>query len=222
MSKASEIAAAIKPFVLQWIGGGGGASTTSHADVTEGPDVDLVGQQIGRGGDSILLFDSGGNPVAEFAATSAGLDLASAAATAGDWIVGCSIPISGDHTLKAGVKYGNLVLSGQITGADTAWLVNSFIERTANDANALNGAVAPVSGTFRLWLCYISCVQSGSGQAAALYNGGDGTLKAFLCEAIGTSVAGSGYGSYRDPGYDGYIYVDCGILQGSTSPCNEP
>ena len=49
----------------------------SSAVVIEGPDIDLVrlraGVQVGRGGDTILLFDSGGNPVAEYAVTDAGI-----------------------------------------------------------------------------------------------------------------------------------------------------
>lgn len=56
--------------------------------VAEGPDIDLVYSGgtavVGRGGDTILLFDSGGAPVAEFAFTAAGLTAALAAAGSGD------------------------------------------------------------------------------------------------------------------------------------------
>lgn len=90
------------------IGGGGGtpgapndaqyvtlaldAGLTAERVLTEGADIDLVDTgangtiTIGRGGDTILLFDSGGNPVAEFAFTNAGLAAAHAAAAAGDVI----------------------------------------------------------------------------------------------------------------------------------------
>ena len=61
-------------------GGGGGAPT-------EGPGIDIIGTQVGLGGDSILLYHSALTPVVEFAATEAGLIAALAAAVTGDIVI---------------------------------------------------------------------------------------------------------------------------------------
>jgi len=71
-------------------------------NLNEGPDIDVVGMRIGRGGDSILVFFANGDPVAEFTT----LDAAVAAATAaGDTIVlpSRTIAVSAGATLAAGV-----------------------------------------------------------------------------------------------------------------------
>lgn len=67
-------------------------------NLNEGPDIDLVGSRIGRGGDSVLVFFCNGDPVAEYAS----LEEAITAATSGDTIVLPSQTI----TLTAGVTLG--------------------------------------------------------------------------------------------------------------------
>lgn len=104
---------------MVWQSNAGDGSMT----VAEGPDIDLVYNGgtavVGRGGDTVLLFDSGGAPVAEYAATSAGLVAALAAATSGDVIYLPAGTISGDHTIPEHISvwgYGwNSILSGTIT-----------------------------------------------------------------------------------------------------------
>src|SRR5512139_2336651 len=78
--KLTTLAKRLRPFLAGQVQAMAGAGVL----MTEGPDIDIIGQTIGRGGDMILLFDSGGNPVAEYAATGAGLIAALAAATSGD------------------------------------------------------------------------------------------------------------------------------------------
>lgn len=70
-------------------------------NLNEGPDIDVVGTRIGRGGDSILIFYANGDPVAELAT----LADAAASATSGDTIVLPSrmIAITAGVTLAAGV-----------------------------------------------------------------------------------------------------------------------
>lgn len=118
------------------IGGGGGipgapndaqyvtlaldAGLTAERVLTEGPDIDIVDSganmpvTVGRGGDSILLFDSGGNPLAEFPAIEPGVLLALAAATPGD-IIECpraiTIPLTAGITIPASVTFRNANLS---------------------------------------------------------------------------------------------------------------
>lgn len=92
-------------------GGGGGI-----AAVIEGPGIDVVGgDQVGLGGDSVLIFDDGGNPVAEYAATDAGLTAALAAATSGQFVGLSGIPITGaGYTVGSGVTLMGLSIATNI------------------------------------------------------------------------------------------------------------
>lgn len=77
--------------------------------ISEGPGIDIVvaasNNQIGLGGDTVLLYKTNGNPVAEFASTSAGIMTAVAAAVSGDTIVlpSRTIALTGALTLPTGV-----------------------------------------------------------------------------------------------------------------------
>lgn len=87
------------------------APPPSGDNVSEGPGIDIVSgatEQIGLGGDTILLYDSGGLPVSEFAATSAGLNAALAAATNGDVV---QLPVGTIAGVAATVPAG-VILSG--------------------------------------------------------------------------------------------------------------
>ena len=56
--------------------GSGLVSGVAGDSVQEGPGIDVIGagraRTVGLGGDTILLYDSAGAPVAEFAATGGG------------------------------------------------------------------------------------------------------------------------------------------------------
>lgn len=85
------------------IGGGTGGGGISSID--EGPDIDIVGNRVGRGGDSILLFNNDGNPVDEFIADYSGLVDALSAANSGEVVQLPAIPITltGIITIPSGV-----------------------------------------------------------------------------------------------------------------------
>ncbi|MFO7740832.1 MAG: hypothetical protein R6X31_00815, partial [Anaerolineae bacterium] len=118
---------------------GGEFSADYVREIIEGPGIDITNDRfeprVGLGGDTILLYDSGGNPVAEYAATSAGLDSASSAAASGDVVWLPAATISGDHTLAAGVHYIGVsrwasILTGEITLGDGTTLECCTVERT--------------------------------------------------------------------------------------------
>jgi len=191
----------------------------------EGPGIDIAGMFVGLGGDTILLYDSGGEPVAEFAATGAGLDAAGAAAVSGDVVWLRAATISGDHSLGAGVHYVGAsrwasILTGQITLGDDTTLECCTVERTANDAGTLTGVVAPNSGTAKVRDCDVTCAQSGAGQAFAVSVEGTGDLEVWLCYLNGDSTGGTGYGGYHKPGETGDLYAYFSRVIGSTDPFN--
>lgn len=164
-----------------------------HAPVTEGPGIDVVSQTVGLGGDTILLYDSGNNPVAEFAATSAGLDAASAAAGLGDVVYIHAHSISGNHTLAAGVTYRGLgrratVLTGQITLGASTVLQGLSVTRTANDANTLIAVVGPGTGTAYVYDCDLSALQAGAGTGYAVRVQSGGSIVARYCVFSATSA----------------------------------
>jgi len=194
-------------------------------NVSEGPDIDIVGQAIGRGGDTILLFDSSGNPVAEYVLTSAGLTAALAAATAGDIITLPACTIAGDHTIPAtvhvvGLARFGVILTGQVTGGTGASLENCCITRTANDANVLYGVVAPATGTFYLSHVNVLVTQAGAGNAAAIYSNAGGDVEAWNC-SLRAPAGGAGwhYGVYLDAGGN-ITYIEGGVCIGFTGATN--
>jgi len=198
--KLTTLARRLRPFFTNQV-----SSLISGGAVSEGPDIDLVstsgGVQVGRGGDTIITFDDGGNPVAEYAATSTGFGLALAGGAPVVWLYGYTI--TGNHTIPAGYHViGNQrdtsILSGLITLSSGSTLTNLSVIRTANDANALIGVEGPSNGTGYLYGCKVTCTQSGAGAAYAVAANrgnalGQGDMKVYRCELAGTSVSGTGY-----------------------------
>jgi len=171
------------------------------ATVLEGPDIDIDYVTVGRGGDQIITFDNTGSPVAEYAPTSAGFDLALAATAPVVWLYGYTI--SGDHTIPSsyhviGNQRDTSILSGQITMGAGSSLTNLSVIRTANDANTLYGVYGSGAGVSYLYGCKITCTQAGAGAAYAVaasaglsLNQGD--IKIYRCELEATSGSGDGY-----------------------------
>jgi hypothetical protein len=101
----------------------------THDAATEGPGIDLVGQQVGLGGDTVLTYHANGNPVSEQAATAAGLIAALAAAASGDtvWLPSIEIALTQAITVPASVSLRgfshNALLS--FSGFSTAAIVLS-------------------------------------------------------------------------------------------------
>jgi len=129
----------LKPFMIQYI-------QQLSVTPTEGPGIDIVAPaQIGLGGDTILLYDSAGAPVAEFAATAAGLTAALAAATANDEIH-CPYHITITHnagfTIPASVKVRDLVLGLACTGNGITMSNGSELWHSVIYQDGGNGATA--------------------------------------------------------------------------------
>lgn len=172
--------------------GGTPVATPGITAVLEGPGINILAPvtatpKVGLGGDTILLYDSGGAPVAEFAFTSAGLTLALAAMADGDV---CETPAGtisgGPWTVGAGTLRGisrtGSVLDGQVTLADGTALENLSIVRSEDDAGDINGVVDG-GGTATLKNVTVS-VSNATGAAAAVYMAVGGTITAYDCELL--------------------------------------
>lgn len=124
--KLTSLAKRLRPFIAGQIG----QQALSGAFLQEGPGIDLVGNVIGLGGDTILLYKSDGSPIAEYPATEAGIDSAFAAAVEGNIIAfpkNIVIAVTAGKTIPVGVVTTgpNLLFSGfagvaiaMSTGAD--------------------------------------------------------------------------------------------------------
>ena len=191
--KLSTLAKRIRPYLKF-------SAAELAGTMLEGPDIDINYVTIGRGGDTIITFDDGGNPVAEYAPTSTGFGLALAGSAPIIWLYGYTI--SGNHTIPAnyhviGNQRDTSILSGLITLSSGSTLTNLSVIRTANDANTLVGVGGPGTGTGYLYGCRVSVVQSGAGAAYAVAaNGGlylsQGDVHVHRCELEATS-AGAAY-----------------------------
>ena len=206
--------------------GGGGT------DLEEGPDVDLIYSSpgtvtIGRGGDTILLFDSGGNPLAEQPATEAGLIAICALMTASDRIeipqrtIALSAPLTlPDNVTVSGMDWEYSVLSGDyVIVPGTTTLRDIRIVNTANDANPLYGVVnASDVEPGIIDHCKIEVTQSGAGNAYAVGGinslaAGEGILEIRNSELNGISVGGDGYAGRSTAGR---LHVSNTKARGST------
>ncbi len=223
-----DIAAAAGADMVHTHDAAGEGGTLDHL-IAEGPDIDLIVAAgvttVGRGGDTVLLFDSGGNPLAEFVATSAGLDAASAAAAANDvvWIPAMTIP--DNHALTAGVRYIGVsrwasILTGEITMGNVTTLETCSIIRAANDANDLKGVIGPAAGEAAVSNCKITCTQAGAGDAYAVSVEDAGDLDVWVSYLNGDSTGGAGYGGHHGLGAAGDLYVHACRIIGSTNEFN--
>ena len=197
--------------------------------IAEGPDINLVTAAgvtaVGRGGDTVLLFDSGGNPLAEFAATSAGLDAASAAAAARDVVWIPAVTIANNHVFTAGVRYIGIsrwasILTGEVTLGIETTLETCTVSRVVNDGNDLQGVIAPASGTGWIRDCDVLCDQNGAGNAYALVVDNDGDIATWMCRVEADSAAGNGYAGYLPGATAGSCYMFGGRAMGSTDIFN--
>ena len=169
-------------------------------------------------GNTILLYDSGGNPVEGYAATSAGLDLASAAASAGDAIWFPPIPITVYHILAAGVHYigiyrGASQLTGQITGGDGTTLENLSIIRSEDDAGAIYGLVEGAGGITMNLINVTIDVANATGVAYAVYMANGGRIDAYDTELL-AETGSAGYSVYVS---SGDFYHWSGVARGTTA-----
>lgn len=220
--KLTTLAKRLRPFIQGQVG----AISTTGALMQEGPGIDLIGNIIGLGGDTVLLYHTAGNPVTEYALTFAGISSALAIATTGEWVrINAACTISGDIDIPAGVELradsmGQITVIGKITAGNNSKLTNITVANVANSANELYGVVGPTSGSAYLSNCDISAIQSGSGNAYAVgaINGltaNNGNIYCDDCKLYGSSVGGDGYGGRSTRG-NLYITGNTRGVYGST------
>lgn len=184
--RITELAKRLQPYLLKVA-----SSIVSGAiNASEGPGIDVVGSIIGLGGDTILLYDSAGAPVAEYGATEAGLTAALAAATSGQVVLLPACTIAGSHTVPALVHLQGLVtratiLTGTLTVSPGGTVTGLSVTVTANSADELDGVIGPGSGAAYLQDCVITVTQSGAGASHGIHGGaGDTYLKNCSVETV--------------------------------------
>ncbi len=207
-------------------GSGDGAITYIEIlnQLLEGPDIDLVDSgthiTVGRGGDTILLYDSGGTVLREYAHTDAGLITGLAAMDAGDvlWKPAGTIT-GGPWTVANGTLCGlsreDSILDGQIILLDGAALANLTVARSETEAGALLSVTIGATGTARVYACNIVIDQNGAGDAYGVYTSG-GTLYVYQCLFDVDAAAGDAWCAGGID--DGAIFLIDGLGRATTAP----
>jgi len=191
-------------------GGGGGVGPP-----TEGPGIDLVGLQVGVGGDTILLYDSTGNPCAEYAASDAGLTAALAAMGDDDVIETPAGTISGGPwTIEHGLlrSIGG-VLDGELTIMSGCQADKVSVVRSEDDAGAIYGVILDANAIIHD--CYVD-VTNATGDAIGIYGMDDveGDCHAYN-NLVNVTAGGDGY-CYATGGPN--LYAEEGEAIASTAP----
>lgn len=220
----TELAKRLQPYLLKV-----SRSVVSQVvSASEGPGIDIAGTTIGLGGDTILLYDSAGAPVAEFAATDSGLTAALAAATSGQVVWLPAGVIVGDFTIPIGVHLQGLSIKktsiqGTVTLTPDAVISSLTILKTAADANDIQGVYTDMDAGEEAYIYSADVIarQDGSGDAAGLQIDGDGYVYAYQTRLVGASLTGSSYGCSVEVGASGRVYQYNGICQGGTSPYSD-
>ena len=169
----------------------------------EGPDIVITDTAssitIGRAGDTILLFDSGGEVLSEYAFTSVGLIAGLAAMAAGDVLEPPVGTITGgpwtvaNGTLRGHSRWGS-VLDGLLIVQADAKAERLSVIRSENDANPVVGIELEKDG--RAEGCFISVTNAG-GDVYGIFGEEAGN-----CYSEGNlfdlSASGTAYGFYAD------------------------
>jgi len=177
----------------------------------------------------IVLYHAG--VFHDFDAWSSGLDAASAAAVAGDFILIPPMVLTGNHTLTAGVNYvgsgaRTTILSGLITAGAATVLDGISIHREANDANDLVGLIGPTSSRILLYDLEIGVQQDGAGNSYCIQAQIDGDVALRNCYLVAESAGGTAANFYAPIGYGGVLEcVNTGFgnlipIVGGTLTCN--
>lgn len=195
-------------------------SIVQEVEIGEGPGIDVTGaspeQTVGLGGDTVLLYDAGGDPVAEFAATSAGLIAALAAMADGDV---CELPAGtisgGPWTVTHGTLRGKslaTVLDGQVNVSDNCRLEGASVIRSGSDTDPVIGVQLADGGEVTRCVIIVANV---AGPAYAVYAQHDGECEAHDCVVGATGNSSNGYGYYAD---GAEIYANGGLVTEGTIP----
>ena len=204
-----------------------GAPQAVSSPPLEGPGIDIIGDWVGLGGDTILVYNADGSPVSEFAPTDAGLDAATAKIVfPGDKIVMPeNMTLTADHTLEGGVyvfpkkKVFDICLT-LVEGSDVSFFQARRMRKQEQD---LIGVIAPATGVAYLRSCQIYC-ENQLGNAYGISLTGSGSLETYDVRACGVAYSDQGgYGAYVDPACFGDLYVlgADAKFSGSTDPFNQ-
>lgn len=195
----------MEPLLVHQARGAAQAAITA----AEGPGIDVVGNKIGLGGDSILVYHANGNPASEYPATDAGLDLALAAMATEDVLATPPCAFSAAHTLAvAGLFDFHLsTFSAPITLLSD---VRVYGLRNAVTGTGVVVGIQAMAGESRLFDCEIAATSSDNiGRAVSVALGA--TLR-----VLGGSLSGVGIIEGK-PGYsEGVLHVeDCDLFASS-------
>jgi hypothetical protein len=149
--KITELAKRLEPLLLKNAQG-----VVNNNPPLEGPGIDIVGFQVGLGGDTILLYHANGSPISEYPLTAVGLAAGLAAAASGDVVYVPAANITGDATVPANVSLVGLdikrtMITGTVTlNGDGAAVANLTI------TGADTGVIGPGSGTGYIYYCDVA------------------------------------------------------------------
>ena len=200
-----------------WLGGrpalpgqapAGAASGLS--DIFAGPDINVQGggptRTVSRSGETLLLFDSGGAALREYAFTDAGLTAGLVAMAVGDVLKGYAGTITGGPwTLANGTLQGmapdqGFILDGQLTVSDDTVVDGLKVSRSEDEVGAVYGVVEGAGGiTAILRNCVIE-IENATGPAYCIFVANGGEVRALKCDLI-AEVGSVGYAFYISSGY---------------------
>jgi hypothetical protein len=189
--------------------GGGDLSSDVTIDAGEGPGIDITADAIGLGGDTILLYDDSGLPVAEYST----ITLALAAAATGNLVLTPPGLFTEDFTVPAGVGLRSIVAGTITLGGNNSFLKEITLALTANSASTIIGVIGPPSGEAIINDCSFLITNNGAGNAYAIQMD-DGDLQILHCDCRSISVGGDGFGVFWDG--DGRASIRGGRVNGST------
>ena len=196
----------------------------------EGPGIDVAttnsgaaGIYIGLGGDTILLYSADGDPVAEFAATDAGLDLASAAASANNKII---IPsntvLTSDHTLaNCDYEFPSTTYAITLTLVNGTVVYRAHLEPADGSGLVIVGFIGPSSGEAKLFDVISIPTNTSTGGVRAVYGSNGGRLKIYgnsFLDGRNNDGVGDTYAAYAASG--SFIYIYGGTCLPSSDPFN--
>ncbi len=201
--------------------GQGGTGAVGLNDIIAGPDINVQGggqtRTVSRSGETLLLFDSGGAALSEYAFTDAGLTAGLAVMAAGDVMEHPAGTISGGPwTLAAGTLRGlsreDSILDGQLIVSDaTAW-ENMSIIRSEDDAGTISGVVEGAGAITATLINVRIDVANATGEAHAVHMQYGGEIKVYDSELL-AETGSDGYAAYD---LDGDFYQFGGRAKGTT------
>ena len=188
-------------------GSGEGAITYIEIlnQIEAGPDIDVVDDgthvHVGRAGNVMLLFDSGGAVLRDYVFTDAGLTAALAVMAAGDvlWVPAGTIT-GGPWTLANGTLKGmapdhSFILDGQLTVSDGTIVDSLKIYRSEDEVGAVYGVVDAAGGILATLRNCVIEIENATGPAYCIFINNTGEIHALKSDLI-AEVGSVGYAFY--------------------------